>query len=85
MHAHVKMLRYSSRFVRGILAVSLNGNRRVAFFGGGIVSRFFLGIVSRFLGFDGFHWYLQRFAAKLSDLHVVVVFLFLLLLLLWLW
>jgi hypothetical protein len=24
-----------------------------------------------FLGFDGFHWYLQRFAAKLSDLHGV--------------
>jgi hypothetical protein len=28
---------------------------------------------SRFLGFDGFDWYLQRFAAKLSDLHGVVV------------
>ena len=24
-----------------------------------------------FGGFDGFHWYLQRFAAKLSDLHGV--------------
>jgi len=24
-----------------------------------------------FLGVDGFHWYLQRFAAKLSDLHGV--------------
>ena len=30
-------------------------------------------IFSRFLGFDGFDWYLQRFAAKLSDLHGVVV------------
>ena len=39
----------------------------------GFFSRFFLGIVSRFLGFDGFDWYLQRFAAKLSDLHGVVV------------
>ena len=39
------------------------------------VSPFFLGFFSRFLGFDGFDWYLQRFAAKLSDLHggVVVV------------
>ena len=35
--------------------------------------QFFLGIFSRFLGFDGFDWYLQRFAAKLSDLHGVVV------------
>ena len=34
---------------------------------------FFLGFFSRFLGFDGFDWYLQRFAAKLSDLHGVVV------------
>ena len=25
------------------------------------------------MGFDGFDWYLQRFAAKLSDLHGVVV------------
>ena len=33
----------------------------------------FFGIFSRFLGFDGFDWYLQRFAAKLSDLHGVVV------------
>ena len=39
----------------------------------GIFSRFFLGIFSRFLRFDGFDWYLQRFAAKLSDLHGVVV------------
>ena len=34
---------------------------------------FFLGFFPRFLGFDGFDWYLQRFAAKLSDLHGVVV------------
>ena len=34
---------------------------------------FFFGFFSRFLGFDGFDWYLQRFAAKLSDLHGVVV------------
>ena len=36
---------------------------------------FWGGFFSRFLGFDGFDWYLQRFAAKLSDLHggVVVV------------
>jgi len=33
----------------------------------------FFGIFSRFLGFDGFDWYLQHFAAKLSDLHGVVV------------
>ena len=39
----------------------------------GICSPFFLGFFSRFLGFDGFDWYLQRFAAKLSDLHGVVV------------
>ena len=39
----------------------------------GIFSRFFLGVFSRFLGFDGFDWYLQRFAAKLSDLDGVVV------------
>ena len=38
-----------------------------------LFSRFILGIFSRFLGFDGFDWYLQRFAAKLSDLHGVVV------------
>ena len=31
----------------------------------------FVGDFSAFLGFDGFHWYLQRFAAKLSDLHGV--------------
>ena len=30
---------------------------------------FFPVFFSPFLGFDGFHWYLQRFAAKLSDLH----------------
>ena len=36
-------------------------------------SRFFLGFFSRFLGFGGFDWYLQRFAAKLSDVHGVVV------------
>ena len=36
-------------------------------------SRFFLDFFSRFLVFDGFDWYLQRFAAKLSDLHGVVV------------
>ena len=35
-------------------------------------SRFFWGFFP-FLGFDGFDWYLQRFAAKLSDLHGVVV------------
>ena len=45
--------------------------RAAIFFG--IFFPFFLGIVSRFLGFDGFDWYLQRFAAKLSDLHGVVV------------
>ena len=45
---------------------------RVAIFFG-FFSPFFLGICSRFLGFDGFDWYLQRFAAKLSDLHGVVV------------
>ena len=39
----------------------------------GIFFPFFLGFFSRFLGFDGFDWYLQRFAAKLSDLHGVVV------------
>ena len=39
----------------------------------GIFFPFFFGNVSRFLGFDGFDWYLQRFAAKLSDLHGVVV------------
>ena len=33
----------------------------------------FFGFFFRFLGFDGFDWYLQRFAAKLSDLHGVVV------------
>ena len=32
-----------------------------------------MGFFPRFLGFDGFDWYLQRFAAKLSDLHDVVV------------
>ena len=37
-----------------------------------IFSRFFFEFFSRFLGF-GFDWYLQRFAAKLSDLHGVVV------------
>ena len=30
----------------------------------GIFPRFFLVFFSRFLGFDGFDWYLQRFAAK---------------------
>ena len=39
----------------------------------GFFSRFFLGFFFRFLGFDDFDWYLQRFAAKLSDLHGVVV------------
>ena len=34
---------------------------------------FFLDNLTVFLGFDGFDWYLQRFAAKLSDLHGVVV------------
>ena len=43
------------------------------FFGGELFPVFFCCF---FLGFDGFHWYLQRFAAKLSDLHVVVVFCF---------
>ena len=35
-----------------------------------IFSRFFW-MFFPFLGFDGFHWYLQRFAATLSDLHGV--------------
>ena len=38
-----------------------------------VISRFFFGICFPLLGFgfDGFHWNLQRFAAKLSDLHGV--------------
>jgi hypothetical protein len=48
-----------------------NSNWAAIFFG--IFSRFFFWIFSRFFGFDGFDWYLQRFAAKLSDLHGVVV------------
>ena len=56
-------------FTRRIRVVLSNG---LQFFLG-FVSRFFLGFFSCFLGFDGFDWYLQRFAAKLSDLHGVVV------------
>ena len=52
--------------------VSLRHSERAAIFLGNFFP-FFLGIFSRFLGFDGFDWYLQRFAAKLSDLHGVVV------------
>ena len=64
-----------SRFGSGRQSWQLQASKasfRAAIFFG-IFFSFFLGIFSRFLGFDGFDWYLQRFAAKLSDLHGVVV------------